>query len=337
MTQDLSRRQWLQRTGAGALAATFLWLHSGAVAVHFLTGRVHGGLALLLRRSALAVRASCTRNFAHQHGDALNFLRPRAFQVCLVEVLAQGEAQQQQQPPRLLLIVHTHANLGHGDAGERCRAAQLRELLDASSPAAVQALLEGAGLGALVAPSAVPVVCLGDFNAEFASPSLQGTLAAGGFEDACGGASEPTWDNARNPLTNGVLLEPDARVDLVLYRNGAGAGEGEGAAPRLALQPLGSALVMNEAPVCSDHFGVQVRFACVSSSAGARAREEEEVGALLLKGSWRGSSGSFSSSGGGSVDSPRSRNVSSRASSCSDCTSMDVSFLSSAAPSPTND
>jgi hypothetical protein len=153
------------------------------------------------------------------------------------------------------------------------------------------------------------------------------------------GARAPTWDNA-NPLTNGVLLEPDARVDLVLYRNGAG----EGAAPRLALQPLGAALVMNEAPVCSDHFGVQVRFACLSSSVGAGARrveeeaeEEEEKGALLLKGSWRGSSGSFGSSSSGSADSPRARNVSSRASSCSDCTSMDVSFLSSAAPSPTND
>jgi endonuclease/exonuclease/phosphatase family metal-dependent hydrolase len=328
---------WAAGATAAALAATFLWLHGGAVAVHFLTGRVHGGLALLLRRSALAVRATATRNFAHQSGDALNWLRPRAFQVCLVEVLPPpGEAQkeqQQQQPPRLLLIVHTHANLGHGEAGERCRAAQLRELLDASSPSAVQALLEGAGLGALADPAAVPVVCLGDFNAEFSSPSLQGSLAAGGFEDACAGARAPTWDNA-NPLTNGVLLEPDARVDLVLFRRARAGEGGDAAPPRLALQPLSEALVMNEAPYCSDHFGVLVRFACQGGSAGEGARE-----GCLRKGSWDASSSSISSSSssdsGGGVGSPGSRSPSGRDSACSDCSSLD-DFPSYAAPSPAN-
>ena len=246
-----------------ALCSSFFLVHKGVVAYHFLTGRVHGGLALLLRRSTFAVRASYVRNFTHQNGDILNLLRPRAFQVVLAEVL--GSSSSSSSSPCLVLFFHTHANLGHGEEGERCRASQLKEIIGAGSPAEVQRLLDAAGLHG-VPPHSLVQVLLGDLNAEYSSASLQASLALGGFLDPCTDSSSsssspppPSWDNGRNPLTNGVLLDEDSRVDLVLYRNP------EAGSAALTLSPLTSgstSLVLNQPPFLSDHFGVRVHFAC---------------------------------------------------------------------------
>ncbi len=269
---------------AVAVGGSYIWLHNGVVAVHFLSGSIHGGLALLVKRDALAVRAAYSKSFDHQSGDMLNLLRKRAYQVCLAEVLPQKKQkqqhQQQPQPRTAVLFIHTHANLGKGVNCEAFRAAQLLELVEAASSQRVAALLEEAGLSGVLAPEDIPVVLLGDFNAEFSAPSLQRTLGKGGFEDSWPNGAH-TWDNKNNSLTNDVLFDPDGRVDLVLHRPAAalsaqgreGAAAAAAAAGRAGgatclLSPLSAGLVLNEPPFCSDHFGVMTQFLCRAVPAG---------------------------------------------------------------------
>ena len=58
-----------------------------------------------------------------------------------------------------------------------------------------------------------------------------------------------TWDNT-NPLTAGNLTEPDQRVDFVLVAQPPGASAGG------ALLPSRCAVVLDEPPCDSDHYGV---------------------------------------------------------------------------------
>ena len=253
--------------GAAAAAAVAAALLSEALAVPiaFLTGRTRGGLGLLLRRGRLAARASETVTFATQTGDILNLLKPRGFQQVLVELLpARAEGAAEGAPPRLLLLLHTHASLGTGAAGEALRQAQLRELAAAASPAGVAALLARAGLTGRCQPEDVPALVVGDFNAEWDSAGVQGSLGA--MVDAWGAAWDgqgpgATWDNERNALTRGVLNEPTARVDLVLYAPPARRGG------PLALAAAAAAIHAEEEPT-SDHFMASCVFRVVGGEEG---------------------------------------------------------------------
>ncbi len=260
---------WLVAAAAVAVIALLLRSDGFAVPLRFLTGRTQGGLGLLVRRGRLAVRAAATRVFAKQAGDVLNLLKPRGYQVALVELLGGGGSGGcAGAPPQLVLLLHTHANLGRGSLGELLRRRQLRELAAAAEPPAIARLLAQAGLAGAVAPEAVPVVCLGDFNAPWSSGCLQGALAPT-LSDAWGAASDfdptPTWDHEGNRLCRDVLHEPTARVDLILY------GEPRDAATGLALIPVAAAVRVDggKSP-CSDHYLARVDFRVETPSAAAR-------------------------------------------------------------------
>jgi len=259
---------------AAACAAALLRSEGLAVPLAFLTGRTQGGLGLLLRRERLAVRAAATHIFSRQAGDALNLLKPRGYQAVLVELVGAAApaagapaAGARPPPPALLLLLHTHANLGRGPLGRLLRARQLRELAAAAEPRAVARLLAAAGLQGAVAPEHVPVVCLGDFNAEWGSDCLQGALApslADAWGAAADGEAAPTWDDERNRLCRGVLTEPSARVDLILYgAPRAGAG--------LALSPVAAGVVEDWAEPCSDHYLAWVDFRVEGGAQAAAA------------------------------------------------------------------
>jgi endonuclease/exonuclease/phosphatase family metal-dependent hydrolase len=262
----------LAAAAVAAACALLLRSDSFAVPLQFLTGRTQGGLGLLLRRGRVAVRAAATRIFAKQAGDVLNLLKPRGYQAVLVELMGGGGGGAAAgAPPQVVLLLHTHANLGRGPLGEHLRRRQLRELAAAAEPPAIAGLLALAGLAGAVAPEAVPVVCLGDFNAAWGSSCLQGALAPT-LSDAWGAAADgertPTWDNEGNRLCRGVLREPTARVDLVLY------GAPRDAAAGLALLPVAAAVVVDDgAAPCSDHYLASVVFRVEPPGASATAAE----------------------------------------------------------------
>ena len=229
-----------------------------------------GGLGTLLRRSKFRLIASESRNLAHQGGDYLNLLRPRAFQALLVELVgAEGS---------YMLVLNAHTNLG----GDASRHLQIDEIVDASSPAALAAMLERAGLRG-VRPDDVPVLLLGDLNAPAEAASVRDVVTKAGFLDAFEERREPaadacSWD-ARNPLTNGYIKEPDARIDHVLYRPSrrADAGAGAGiaanaeAAAAFDIRAASSGICISRPPYTSDHFGVRADFVAAGVGASARA------------------------------------------------------------------
>lgn len=232
----------------------------------FLEGKVHGGLGLLVNRKKMRVLSYYCRDFVYQSGDLLNFLRKRAYQCALVEVIS-SDSQNREGPPCLLLLVHTHANLG----AERGRREQMQELVTATSRSSLLELLAATSFKN-VDPSSVPTIILGDFNTQFSSPSVSSTLGEAGFVDAWGmvasqGERQFTWDNTLNPLCRKGILEcPDERVDLVLYRHAGGAW-GESANKKIGFSynfiPISSKISMNTPPYTSDHFAAIVEFKMV--------------------------------------------------------------------------
>jgi len=271
----------------GALAAAAL-LQSELVVVSFVLGRTHGGLGTLLRRSKFRLIASESRDLAHQGGDVLNALRPRAFQALLVEFVgAEGS---------YMLVLNAHTNLG----GDASRSRQIDEVVRAGGAAALDAMLDRAGLRGLVRPEDVPVLLLGDLNATAESASVRAAAAAG-FVDSFLERRRPeaaacSWD-ARNPLTNGFNKEPDGLIDHVLYRPArAAAGAGAGAAPSASaeadananaaafnISAAASSICINRPPFTSDHYGLQTDFlavglapAAAAAAASAAADEAEE-------------------------------------------------------------
>jgi endonuclease/exonuclease/phosphatase family metal-dependent hydrolase len=274
----------------GALAAAAL-LHSELVVVSFVLGRTHGGLGTLLRRSKFRLIASESRNLAHQGGDFLNLLRPRAFQALLVELVgAEGS---------YTLILNCHTNLG----SDAARSLQIDEVVRAGGPAALGAMLDRAGLRGLVRPEDVPVLLLGDLNATAESASVR-AAAAEGFVDSFLERRRPdaaacSWD-ARNPLTNGYVKEPDSRIDYVLYRPARYASAGAGAAPEGAspaapsdtadafnIRAAASSICLSRPPFTSDHFGIATDFLAsgvgLAPAAAAAAAAEEELDAAAAR------------------------------------------------------
>lgn len=233
----------------------------------FLVGENHGGLGLLVSKSKFKVLAHYCRDFENQGGDCLNLLRKRAYQCALLEVVAPSGGCPPH-PPALLLVLHTHANLGQ----EESRTAQLMELVEACSERALEALLEGAGLKGVIPPASIPTLVLGDFNAPFSSHSISSSLGKAGFVDAWGVSAPPgmrpyTWDNEMNPLCDGLLHSPNDRVDLILCRGPhctpsdtntiSSMMKGTGG---LSLTPTSSCIAMNTPPYLSDHFAALTTF-----------------------------------------------------------------------------
>ena len=225
-----------------------------------------GGLGTLLRRSKLRLIASETRNLAHQGGDVLNALRPRAFQALLVELVgAEGS---------YMLVLNAHTNLG----GDASRHLQINEIVEASGSDALAAMIERAGLQG-VRPCDVPVLLLGDLNAPAHAASVRAVVEKAGFIDAFEERRRPladacSWD-ARNPLTNGYVKEPDARIDFVLYRPARRAGANADAeAASFNIRAAASGICISRPPFTSDHFGVRADFDLLSA-AGARAAPAE--------------------------------------------------------------
>ena len=218
--------------------------------------------------------ASETRNLSHQGGDILNALRPRAFQALLVELVgAEGS---------YMLVLNAHTNLG----GDASRHLQINEIVQASSSDALAAMIERAGLRG-VRPSDVPVLLLGDLNAPAHAASVRAVVEKAGFIDAfeerrLPAADACSWD-ARNPLTNGYVKEPDARIDFVLYRPAqrAGADAGADAEGGFNIRAAASGICISRPPFTSDHFGVRADFDLIAAHAGAAARAAPSEAAEL--------------------------------------------------------
>jgi endonuclease/exonuclease/phosphatase family metal-dependent hydrolase len=263
------------------------------VAGAFCTGTVQSGLAVLFDRSKFRLLSSFTQHFSVQGGDVLNLLRPRAYQALLLERLDTS-------PPSRLLLLHTHLNLGD----DVCRSEQVAEVLAAADGGAVERLAEAAGLRAS-SFGLLPVILCGDMNADPTTPSMLRVLGEGRFIDAYE-ASGPgtrggdpvglTWSK-RNPLANSVMLEPDGRIDHILYRPappaqvpsasrrgsiGSIALSVAGPSPRAydgGLVAVETRIILNEAPFTSDHFGYLTLFN-FGFPAPPPCTGEEEVGAL---------------------------------------------------------
>jgi len=248
-----------------AAAAALLLAPRQCVAAQFMLSRTVGGLGLLVDRARWRVLAFETRAFSHQAGDALNALKPRAFAAALLEERAGARAR--------LLVLHAHASLGaHAHRGR-----QIAEAAAAAAPAAVAALLAraragGADARAPLGPCDVPCVFLGDLNAEYGACVARAVEPLGfadAFAAAKGAPGAATWSNA-NPLAGrGVLREPDARVDHVLWRPAAGAAA-----------PAAARLVLDAPPFLSDHFGLRVDFAARAEVAPGPLDDAARAGAL---------------------------------------------------------
>jgi endonuclease/exonuclease/phosphatase family metal-dependent hydrolase len=260
--------------GAAAAALAARALPADCTAAQFLLSGTAGGLALLVRRGKFRALAFETRAFAHQAGDALNALKPRAYAALLLEAREGGKSGE---GGARLLVLHAHASLG----ADEHRGRQMAEAGGAAAPAAVAALAARAGLRA-DAPGAPPpaALLLGDLNAPWpaCAPALEplgfadafaagaaaaaaaaGKAEAGAAADAADAAARATTWDARNPLTRGLLIEPDARIDHVAWRAGGGAA------------PTAARVVFDAPPFLSDHFGVRVDFAPAPKAAAAAA------------------------------------------------------------------
>ena len=184
-------------------------------AAQFLLSNTVGGLGLLVRRSKWRVVAFETRTFAHQAGDWLNALKPRAYAAALLEEREGARSR--------LLVLHAHASLG---TDNKHRGSQIREAVAASSPEAVAAMISRANtvanepspssddaantLASEPSPSSDVVACifLGDLNADY-DDCVGSIVEPAGFVDAFtagkGCPDAKSWNN-ENPLAKNGLL-----------------------------------------------------------------------------------------------------------------------------------
>lgn len=236
-----------------ALIANF----SELVAVSFFTGRTHGGLGLMINKKKFRVIAHETRTHASQRGDFLNAFKPRAFQMLLVEVLDNSTKEQRPlslfSSSKYLLILNTHTNLGE----DINRSLQFDEIISASSLTSIAEFCANAGVRTSL-PENIPVMLMGDLNAESHSSSVIGLINEGGFVDAFADyrkmssdtlSPSLTWDS-ENPLTSSFNIEHDKRIDYILLKQDKA----------MSLAITNSSIVCCKPPFTSDHYGVSAEF-----------------------------------------------------------------------------
>jgi len=182
--------------------------------------------------------------FDSQKGDLLNSVKSRGFMSVPVQLANQGG---------VLHIMNTHLNTGVHNS-ERIK--QVDELIEFTEkfPSSVGA--DNCGT----------ILC-GDTNAHHEEPEMK-HLFTNCFQDCwnVSGSSYPktlpskksnpkgfTWHD-KNPLTAGLLKEPDQRVDYVAYRNQSLSES------KLAIRPVDCQVVLDSAPHVSDHYGVLATF-----------------------------------------------------------------------------
>ena len=131
--------------------------------------------------------------------------------------------------------------------------------------------------GLIDAANARTLLVFADTNADGETPEmfwLRRKWHDAWFDRNCGGAGNgvagdggigsctvhgATWSNS-NPLTAGLLLEPNQRCDVIYYKDYPH--------PRAAAVPVGQVrciearVVLNELPTVSDHYGVLAVFEC---------------------------------------------------------------------------
>lgn len=247
--------------GGTILLANF----SELVAVSFFTGRTHGGLGLMINKKKLRVIAHETKTHLSQRGDILNMFKPRAFQLLLVEVLDNTTQERLPSssllpPPKYLFIINAHTNLGEDDH----RSLQFDEIVSASSTASISEFCARAGVRKFV-PEDIPVLLMGDLNAESHSPSVVGLMNSGCFIDVFAdyrkvlsdsGNTVPslTWDRD-NPLTKTFNIEHDKRIDYILMKQDKSS----------SFEVSNSTIVCSKPPFTSDHYGVFAEFSTGST------------------------------------------------------------------------
>ena len=229
--------------------------------LNFLSGSGHGGLAIAYRRSLFRPLGCWAHSFNEQRGDFLNYWRPRAFQVLLLEPTTTSLGGGR----HAVAIVNLHLN--HAGCDRTYRMQQLAQVV---------AFAEGPEVRAAARGLPISVIVCGDTNAVEHEPSMRKMIAPAdfgghGYSDAflCAGSGERNTWQARNPLTHGYLVDPDGRLDYIFFKGpltpssapgavASGVSE-KGSVP--TVRPRACRLQFASAPFISDHFGVLASFA----------------------------------------------------------------------------
>lgn len=195
------------------------------------------GLMLLVKKSTMVVKPdSLTTHLFSNQAYTFSFVglfewcfKPRGF----ISVQAQHI-----QSSCTMTLVNTHLNVGLGNSK---RLLQVKELADCMHQLSIS--------------KEVPVVVGGDTNADAKDPEIK-FLYDQGFCDTYltyykGDLSNAprhgdTWDNS-NPLAHGFLIEPNQRVDYIMFKN---CHSSKGFLVEKSM------LLFDQEPFVSDHYGV---------------------------------------------------------------------------------
>ena len=197
------------------------------------------GLVILTNQALLISEPEyCARKFKSQDGDFLNTLKPRGY---LYREFYLGNSSNKDK----VAILNTHLNTGVINPK---RIYQVTEIVD------------------FINDKEIPILLCGDTNSHSNQPEMEWLFdGKDRFIDCWDkitklpGIDEAgfTWNN-NNPLTSGLLREPDQRVDYVAYKLPAKFPL------TISIAPIDCTIVFDKEPFISDHFGVLATFVCFS-------------------------------------------------------------------------
>jgi endonuclease/exonuclease/phosphatase family metal-dependent hydrolase len=189
----------------------------------WMSGQVAGGVMVLFNRERFELMETKSQLFQEQRGDWLNLFRPRGYnQLILKDTHLATE----------VLVTNVHLNLG----GDVFRQEQVREVLESALAHSFAGNIH---------------ICCGDFNAHPQLRSASMATQEFGFIDTWAEHALPTetgdtWCH-KNELTHVMFDVEDERVDYIFYKSSNIVCDS-------------AALVFDEPPYMSDHFGLLATF-----------------------------------------------------------------------------